>query len=136
MLATDKTTKNYLHNDMNLGAVDTTAPITQPVNQSLTSVTALGTSTVPVRLACSAADGSGISRYELQQSTSGGPYASVALSPATATSITRSLAPGASYQSRVRATDGAGNPSEWAYGPQFTVAADQESSGAVAYTGA
>lgn len=36
---------------------------------------------------------------------------------------------------RVRATDGAGNQSEWAYGPKFFADNQQETSGSIAYSG-
>lgn len=77
-----------------------------------------------------------ISRYELQQSVDGGAYAAVALPAATATTKSLSLSPGRGYTFRVRATDGAGNTSDWSYGPRFTVDAQQEDGAAVMYTGA
>jgi hypothetical protein len=116
--------------------VDTTAPSVQPPEQGFPSNITLETSRVPVKPSWSATDnGSGVSRYELQQSTNGGPYASVSLSSPTTTSLTRFLSPGNAYGFRVRAQDGAGNWSDWAQGPEFFIVAHQESSGAISYVG-
>ena len=95
-----------------------------------------GTSTVPVRLAWSGTDADGIASYQLQKSMNGGAFADVTLSSATSTAITLGLAPGGTYQFRVRATDRLGSVSEWATGASFALSADQESSAALAYTGA
>ncbi len=46
------------------------------------------------------------------------------------------IAPGSAYQFRVRATDRLGSVSGWATGTSFALSADQESSAALAYTGA
>src|ERR671910_541832 len=74
--------------------------------------------------------------YQLQQSINGGAYTNVALPSATATTISRSLAPGTNtYRYRVAAKDKAGNLSAWASGPSFKVTAFQESSSAIVDTG-
>src|SRR5215210_3969606 len=102
-----------------------TAPAVQPPLQSLVMSATLGTVTVPVRLDWSATDGgSGVSQYQLQQSTNSGSFTNVSLSPGSST-----------YQFRVRAMDAAGNWSEWAHGVPFVVSALQESSSAISYTG-
>jgi thermitase len=119
--------------------VDATAPVAEPPAQSLAPNSTLGTSAVPVKLTWSAndgTDGSGAARYELQQSTNGGAYSNVSLPTATATNITRSLAPNYTYRFRARAQDKAGNWSAWAEGPAFKVTAYQESSSAIVDTGA
>lgn len=117
-------------------SVDATAPSVQQPEQSFPSGITLSTVNIPAKLAWSATDAdSGVSRYELQQSTNGGPYANVSLPTTTATSNTRFLAPGSSYQFRVRAQDGAGNWSGWEAGPQFLATAHQEGSGAISYAG-
>ncbi len=115
---------------------DATPPTVQPPGQDLVASSTLGTSTVPVKLAWSGTDAGGISRYELQQSTNDGAYAGVGLPAATATSKSVSLTPGNAYQYRVRATDGAGNTSDWSYGPRFVADARQEGDGAISYAGA
>ena len=115
---------------------DTTAPAVQPPEQNLLDSSTLGTSAVPVKIGWAAADDSGISGYELQQSVNDGAYAGVKLATATATSKSLSLAPANAYQYRVRATDGAANTSDWSYGPRFVVDARQEGDAEVSYGGA
>jgi hypothetical protein len=122
--------------------VDTAAPTASAPKHSFTTLSTLGTTTVPVKLTWSATDnpgGSGIASYQLQQSVSsinGGAYTNVTLPSATATTISRSLAPGTNtYRYRVAAKDNAGNLSAWATGPSFKVTAYQESSSAVVDTG-
>jgi hypothetical protein len=116
--------------------VDATAPAVQAPQQVFTAWTTLGTSAVPVDLAWSASDPqSGVTQYELQQSTNGGAYAKVTLAGPTSTSMSRSLAPGSTYRFRVRAMDAAGNWSGWSEGAEFGLGAHQESSGAISYAG-
>ena len=118
--------------------IDTTAPVAKPPVQSFTVGSQLGTTSVPVKLAWSATDtGTGVARYQLQQSNDGGAtYSDVALPTATTTSITRSLEPSTTkYAFRVRAYDKAGNASAWATGPTFEVAAVQEGGTGVGYMG-
>lgn len=143
VLASDSDVSDfYLHNTIDLGATapeppaDATAPTVQPQEQNLVASSTLGTSAVPVNLSWSAADASGVSGYELQQSVNDGAYAGVKLPTATATSKSLSLPPGNAYQYRVRATDGAGNTSDWSYGPRFVVDARQETDAAISYGGA
>jgi hypothetical protein len=80
-------------------------------------------------------DSSGVSRYELQQSTDGGPFADVALSSATQTTITLNLDPAKTYRFQVRAQDGTGNWSGWKQGSAFKVNLLQEIDGQIVYTG-
>jgi hypothetical protein len=115
--------------------VDTTAPEVQPPARGLVQNSTLGTSTIPVRLTWSATDSSGVTGYQLQQSTNGGAYQNVSLPSATATTITRSLTPGNTYQFQVRAQDQAGNWSNWKPGPSFQINAYQESAAAISYVG-
>jgi hypothetical protein len=118
---------------------DTTAPTAKAPKHTFTTLSTLGTTTVPVKLTWSATDntgGSGIASYRLQQSVNGGAYTNVALPSATATTISPSLAPGTNtYRYRVAAKDNAGNLSTWAAGPSFKVRAFQESSSAIVDTG-
>jgi probable HAF family extracellular repeat protein len=118
--------------------IDTTAPTAMAPKHSFTTLSTLGTNTVPVKLTWSATDntgGSGIASYQLQQSVNAGAYTNVTLPSATATTISRSLAPGTTYRYRVAAKDKAGNLSAWASGPSFKVSAYQESSSAIVDTG-
>ena len=115
---------------------DTTAPVVQPPQQVLPTGAMLGTSTIPTKLSWSATDDQGsIASYELQSSKDGGSFTKVSLSSATATTKTLQLSPGSTYQYRVRATDSAGNTSDWATGPAFLVDAQQENSDAIVHTG-
>ena len=116
-------------------AQNATAPVVKAPTQNLNADFQLN-STVPVRFQWSATDADGIASYELQQSTNGGAFTDVALPSATAKSVTPKLGVGNTYAFRVRAEDNAGNLSDWAQGPTFKVNVLQESSSAVAYSGA
>jgi hypothetical protein len=121
------------------GGGDTTAPVVSKApTQSLNANFALATSgAVPTKLQWSATDsgGSGVASYELQQSINGGAFTNVALASATTTTITPKLGAGNTYSFRVRATDQAGNVSDWKAGPTFKVNLLQETNAAIAYTG-
>jgi hypothetical protein len=119
------------HDAQSPSPTDTTAPAVQPPRQDIPTNTKLGTSTVPTNISWSATDqGSGVAGYEFQQSTNGGAFTNVALSSATSTVKTLQLQPGSTYQFRVRATDGAGNTSNWVAGQEFVVVTHQENSDA------
>src|SRR5438270_256153 len=69
-----------------------------------------------------------IASYQLQESVNGGPFADVALTSPTATSVVRTLRPnllnlpiGATYAYQVRATNGQGQVSAFAVGPKVSV---------------
>jgi bacillolysin len=128
--------------NLRLASTDTTAPTARAPTHTFTTLSTLATSTVPVKLTWSATDnpgGSGIASYQLQQSINGGAYTNAlpnAQPSTTATTISRSLAPGTNtYRYRVAAKDNAGNLSAWATGPSFKVTAYQESSSAIVDTG-
>jgi hypothetical protein len=120
-------------------ASDTTAPAVQPPTQDLPTNATLGTSAVPTKVSWSASDDSGVARYDLQQSVDGGSFKAVSLSSPTATAKTLQLQPGSTYQFRIRATDGVGNTSDWAYGTDQPFLVDphqeNENSEAMVYTG-
>jgi hypothetical protein len=93
----------------------------------------LGGGLLPVRLATSATDPSGIRGYELSQQTDGGPWATPVAS--SAASLFRNLASGHTYRFRARATDKSGNTGPWTYGIAFRLTGIQQTSSAIHYTG-
>ena len=106
----------------------TTAPVQTISSQKV------GASTVVVHLAWTGADvGSGVAKYQLQESKNGGSFKTVSLSSKLAKSSNRTLNNNASYRFRVRAVDKRGNVGAWTYGPKFKVLRFQETS--VAFTG-
>ena len=115
---------------------DALPPAVKPPAQSLTTSRTLGTVEVPVNVSWSATDSaSGVSGYELQQSTGGGTWTDVPLASATATSTILNLNPADAHRFRVRAQDGEGNWSGWKQGPGFEIDVFQESDGAIGYAG-
>ena len=132
---------SVLLNNTSTPPPDTTAPTAKAPKHSFTTLSTLGTSTVPVKLTWSATDnpgGSGIASYQLQQSVS----LTEELIPTSRCLRLRqppslaSLAPGTNtYRYRVAAKDNAGNLSAWVAGPSFKVTAYQESSSAIVDTG-
>lgn len=118
--------------------LDNTAPTVATPGQGFvvpaTLPSTATTSPLPVRITWSATDTSGIGAYQLQQKTDTGAFASVALSPATATSIVRNLTPGHTYQFQVRAMDKVGNWSAYKPGPSFAVGLTQENGSGLAYS--
>jgi hypothetical protein len=97
--------------------------------------TTLGTSTVRVRTAWGACDPDGVASFKLQRQVNGGSWTTVSLG-ATATSINQSLGKGTTYRYRVRATDGNGNTSGYAYGPSFVPRVSDQTSSSVLFAGA
>jgi len=132
--ATDQAGNVSIPTELKVG-IDKGAPTAKVPTHSFTTLSTLGTTTVPVKLTWSATDnpgGSGIASYQLQQSVNGGAYTNVALPSTTATTISPSLAPGTNtYRYRVAAKDKAGNLSAWATGPSFKVRVFQESNSAI-----
>ncbi len=113
--------------------LDTVAPSTSiPVARPALNSTVRPDS-VPVRLNWTAGDAlSGVATYQVQQSVSGGTFATVATT-GVKTSL-HYLVPGKQYQFRLRARDRAGNWSAWKAAPSFVPVARQEVS--AVYTGA
>ena len=79
--------------------------------------------------------GSPIAANRLQQSTNRAAWATVVLTKPTATSATRTLSPNSTYRFRARSRDRAGNWSSWSTGATFKVAAIQQDSAAIRYSG-
>jgi hypothetical protein len=120
--------------------LSTTDDVTEPIitnapTQSLVKFSTLTPTTVRVKIGWLGTDNVSGVRYELEQSTNGGPYSSVALSSPSAISILRFLTPGNTYQYRVRAQDTAGNWSAWKEGEAFKVNVLQGTNSAITYAG-
>lgn len=102
--------------------VDSALPACHPLAPAASiALTKLGTNSVKVKLSWGATDANGVLSYLLQQSTNGRAFTDVALWPPATTTVTRSLTSGDGYQFRVNFTDGLGNPSSYAVGPDFEV---------------
>lgn len=115
------------------GTTDTTAPTVSKPASSVPpgySVSA----TVPVSTTWSGNDASGISAYAVYLQTNGGSWVQQTTATPTTAGITLSLTPGSTYLFAVAAKDGAGNWSQYSYGPTFGVGMWQENSGYVSYS--
>jgi len=108
--------------------------VTAPTEQLYAGAT-LGASTVPIRARWSATDATGISSYGLRVQVNGGLWSTVSLPTAKSTSLVSFLTPGTAYRHRVRATNGAGAVSAYAYGPTIRPWRFQESAAGIAYLG-
>jgi lysophospholipase L1-like esterase len=111
--------------------------ITQAPRPTLAVGGKLTSAGVPVTVMWSGTDGAGgggITSYLLQRKEDGGAFATVALSPATATTITQNLAAGHTWQYRVQAKDKGGRTSALTLGAGFTPHLVQESAPGVAYS--
>lgn len=96
---------------------------------------------IPLRLTWAAGidpagPGSGVAGYEIQQSTNGGAFATVATTTGTGTTLDLMLSNTSKiYRFRVRTLDNGGNQSPFATGPSFRAISYNESSTVIAYTG-
>lgn len=114
---------------------DATPAMVKPPLSGFYAGSTLGSTTAPVRSWWSATDPCGISSYTLERRVNGGPWAVQPLSSVTATSDSQALAFGSTWRYVVRASDGAGNLSGWAYGASEEPLLRQQSS-VVRYGGA
>ena len=114
--------------------LDAVAPRSSvPMTRARTGV-ALGSS-VLARVSWTGSDvGTGVARYDLQVSRSGGAWSMVATPSATATSADVTLALSGSYRYRARAVDKAGNPGAWMTGPLLRATTISDSSVSVSGT--
>jgi Calcineurin-like phosphoesterase len=115
-------------------AADRTAPVVTAPMAKLRSGTVTASS-VPVKVAWSASDPSGIASYRLQEQVDGGSWQKVHLASATARKATVRARPGHDYAFRVRAVDRAGNVSSWAAGETVHVRRMSEQTPALATSG-
>jgi hypothetical protein len=115
---------------------DTVAPVvTTAPTQRVVPNSVLGTTTVRASITWAGSDANGIASYSLWKSTDGGSYTKETLTSATATQQVLSLTAGHSYKFAVKATDTAGNVSDWKYSPTFTPDLRDGSNTAIAYSG-
>ena len=114
------------------------ADVSRPTATAPRVVPAIGQTmapgTVPARVTWVGADphGSGVARYELAMSVSGGAYRSLGTYPTPAANVT--LTTVRAYRFRVRATDFAGNIGIWTYGPTVTDAVIQQTRTSIRYS--
>ncbi len=114
---------------------DTVRPTTTTPRVGPRSGKTVSGTTVTTQVIWSGADpgGSGVARYELAMSTSGGPFSTVSttlLRPTADVTLTR----GTSYRFRARAVDFAGNVGAWVTGPSVQVSLTQQTSTSVKYS--
>jgi GH25 family lysozyme M1 (1,4-beta-N-acetylmuramidase) len=95
----------------------------------------LSSTSVPVRVAWTASDPSGVASDTLQRSVSGGSWSGVPLATTAATSADSSLPIGASTGYQVRATDRLANTSDWLAGPLVKASVVQQTSSAITWSG-
>jgi hypothetical protein len=115
--------------------LDTVAPTVTEPRRGLVAATNIDTGRITVRVPWSGSDAtSGIARYELLQSTDGGPWTTVSTT-LTSPTVDRSLASLHTYRFRVRAIDKAGNVGAWVFGPTFRLSRYSEFNSAIAYSG-
>ena len=118
-----------------LVVADGIAPTLTAPRTSLTSNQILGTTSVPVRVAWTASDPSGVASDALQRSVSGGSWSSVQLATTAATSAVSPLPIGAATGYQARATDRLANTSDWLAGPLVKASVTQQTSSAITWSG-
>ena len=91
--------------------------------------------TIPVQIVWSAVDPDGISAYGVQRQVAGAPSLDLVLPSATSTSINDSVPFGTTFGYAARATDGAGNVSEWTPGLSSAVVLTEQASSSIVYSG-
>lgn len=117
-----------------LVAPDDVAPIVGTPLAKPTAGKVVG-STIATTISWSATDAlSGLARYQLQQSTSGGSWATVS-STLTTRSAVRNLVPARAYAFRARGVDADGNVGTFATGPTIKITTSQQTSSALVYGG-
>ena len=119
-------------NVLELGQGALNSDDTAPVASSITNRPRTGSmagALVPWAVSWTGKDtgGSGITRYEIGQSRSGGPWSMMNVSLRSA-AFNVMLNPGSTYRFRIRPVDRAGNMGAWAYGSTFHVTGVAQSS--------
>ena len=96
---------------------------------------ATGSTSVPLRLAWSASDPSGIAAYGVQCQRNGGSWSNVSLPTYTTTAVSQALAVGVTERCQARARDRSGNTSAFAVGPSVRPSLIQQGGSGVTYSG-
>lgn len=117
-----------------VAVTDGVAPTVAAPSSKLFSTSYLTLGGMPGRTTWTGSDASGISDFTLQEQLNGGTWNTVGPSPATATSTAQQWTFNDTHRFRMRATDGAGNTTSWAYGQAFSVKMSQDTSTAVHYS--
>jgi len=117
-----------------LSVTDAIPPVVTPPAYRLTYPVKLD-ATIPVRTIWSAVDPSGIGSYGVQRQVNDGAWVDVSLPATSSTSLIEPLSFGTTYMYSARATDGAGNISEWMPGTRAAVVLAEQTSSSVAYAG-
>lgn len=115
--------------------VDRKAPVVSGIAVKAAVGAAAACSKIPVRITWSGNDfgGSGIVRYELAQSISGGAYSTISTTLVSPSATVQAGSTG-SRRFRVRAVDAAGRVGAWVIGPVVTPRLTQETSSSIAYS--
>ena len=116
--------------------VDGTHPVTTTPRISIVAPSTLGATSVLLRATWSGSDaGTGIDRYDLEESREDGAWASAALSQPTQVSRTMAGRLGGTIRERVRAWDHIGNGGAWATSAACVIETHSEWSQDVSYAG-
>jgi hypothetical protein len=116
-------------------APDFVPPIVGKPRVAPTKGKQIGASTVPSTISWTASDaGSGLAKYQLQRSTSGGSFATVS-STLPAKSTTQTLTSGTNYAYRVRGWDKEGFVSSYSTGPTLKIDRYQDTTSAIQFAG-
>ncbi len=119
---------------VNLIVADGIPPtVTAPTTSLITGT--LGTSSVPVRVAWTATDPSGVTGLGIQRSINAGTWRGLSLASAAVRSIIQSLPSNSAVTQRVRATDAKMNTSAFATGPIVQNPVSQQAMRGIAYAG-
>ncbi len=121
---------------LNLVVADGTPPTVSAPKTYLVPNKILGLGSVPIRVAWSASDASGVAGYGVQHSINGAAWAGVALPSPTVATIDETMPYAGTARQQVQATDARANTSAFVGGPVVHVTVIQQSTTtAIHYTG-
>jgi hypothetical protein len=115
---------------------DVTPPVVSAPSVALVSGNALAANPLVTVSWPAGSDVSGLSTYRLETRSNGGGWAQVTTPGPLATSVNLGLAPGRTYEFRLRATDVPGNTSDYVTSAAFRLTRLQEKASAIKYVGA